>query len=79
MTENPYGTHQDEFGYGTPETIPMCVTSVSSLKLRLKVCVKSKTYIFEGFLGVTNMFVILFVYIYVYHPRYGTWSWRDSR
>ena len=34
--------HLDERGYGTHETISMLVTSVSSLKLRLKVSVKSK-------------------------------------
>ena len=36
--KNPYGTHHDELDYGTHKKILMCVTSVSSLKLRLKVC-----------------------------------------
>ena len=42
MIEKPIRTHHDERGYGTHETISMFVTSVSSLKLQLKVSVESK-------------------------------------
>ena len=42
--KNPYATHHDELGYGTHETIQKCVTSVSRLKLRLKVCMIRTDY-----------------------------------
>ena len=54
-------------GYGTHETISIIVTSVSSLKLRLEVSVKSKTYLFEVF----NMFVILLFFITFIVPVYS--------
>ena len=42
--KNPYVTHHDELGYGTHETIQKCVTSVSRLKLPLKVCILRTDY-----------------------------------